>query len=61
MKWLSVSRQLLLIATSAILIACEPADNSAQTCGIKTKLKSLLLSQLHHLNQRVMSKTKAFV
>lgn len=31
MKWLSVSRQLLLIATSAILIACEPADNSAQT------------------------------
>ena len=31
MKWLSLSRQLLLIATSAILIACEPADNSAQT------------------------------
>jgi uncharacterized protein (DUF885 family) len=31
MKWLSVCRQLLLIATSAILIACEPADNSAQT------------------------------
>ena len=31
MKWLSVSRQLLLIATSAILIACEPADKSAQT------------------------------
>jgi uncharacterized protein (DUF885 family) len=31
MKCLSLSRQLLLIATSAILIACEPADNSAQT------------------------------
>ena len=31
MKWLFVSRQLLFIATSAILIACEPADNSAQT------------------------------
>ena len=31
MKWLSASRQLLLIATSAILIACEPADNTAQT------------------------------
>ena len=33
MKWLSVSRQLLLIATSAILIACEPADNSVQTAA----------------------------
>lgn len=33
MKWLSVSRQLLLIATSAILISCEPADNSAQTAA----------------------------
>ena len=33
MKWLFVSRQLLFIATSAILIACEPADNSAQTAA----------------------------
>jgi len=40
MKWLSVCRQLLLIATSAILIACAPADNSEQTSVSKESLAS---------------------
>ena len=31
MKWLPISRLMLPIAVSAVLIACEPADNAAQT------------------------------
>jgi len=44
MKWLSVCRQLLLIATSAILIACAPADNSEQTSVSKESLASSSLT-----------------
>lgn len=33
MKWLSFCRLLLPISASVILIACEPADNSAQTAA----------------------------
>ena len=44
MKWLSLSRQLLLIATSAILIACAPADNSEQTSVSKESLASSSLT-----------------
>ena len=44
MKWLSVCRQLLLIATSAILIACAPADNAEQTSVSKESLASSSLT-----------------